>query len=91
MARPVVAASECVSAIDARSGVHLIAASESSDYVTAVDKLLADDAQASALGRRGRDCVLASYSWDAHMTSINQYLPSGLPSALADRTGEAHE
>lgn len=91
MGRPVVAAAECVSAISARSGVHLIAASESTDYVTAVDNLLADDAQASLLGQRGRDCVLASSSWDAHMTSIDRYLPSVTPSVFADQAEEAHE
>ena len=75
MGRPVVAAAECVSAIDAEEGEGLVAASSVAEYEGAIDGLLRNDAQATAMGERGRACVLRGYSWDAHLTAIDAYLP----------------
>ena len=75
MGRPVVAAAECVSAIDAKDGEGLVAASSVAGYVGAIDGLLQDATRATAMGERGRACVLRGYSWDAHLTAMDAYLP----------------
>lgn len=80
MARPVVAASDCVAAIDsadAPSG--LIAASTAQEYTDRIDALLASPQAASQQGATGRATVLARYSWDAHMRVIDNFLPEARP------------
>jgi polysaccharide biosynthesis protein PslH len=74
MARPVVAATSCVEAIDARSGEELVAASGISDFVREINALLQDPARAAALGQAGRHRVVSSYSWAAHLGRIDRYL-----------------
>ena len=75
MARPVVAAAECVSAIDAVAGEEVVAASSAADYVSAIGSLLSDNTRAGLIGTRGRECVVRSYSWDAHLSGIDPFLP----------------
>ena len=75
MARPVVAAAECVEAIDAESGEGLQAASCGADYVRAIEQLLDHPNNAEAVGQRARACVVRSYSWDAHLAAIDKFLP----------------
>jgi polysaccharide biosynthesis protein PslH len=74
MARPVVAASTCVQAIDAHDGEHLLAADEANDYVKAVSDLLRQPTRAASIGAAGRACVLAGYDWDARLSSIDHFL-----------------
>jgi polysaccharide biosynthesis protein PslH len=74
MARPVVAASSCVAAIDAVDGQHLIAANEPSDYIQAITELLQTPANAVSIGTAGRQCVLAGYDWDARLAAIDHHL-----------------
>ena len=74
MGRPVVAASSCVQAIDAKVGQDLLQAQASEDYVREVSALLASVERAEQIGAAGRACVLANYSWDAHLAGIDQYL-----------------
>ncbi|MDD2882814.1 MAG: TIGR03087 family PEP-CTERM/XrtA system glycosyltransferase [Rhodoferax sp.] len=74
MARPVVAATSCVEAIDARSGEELLAAADVSDFVREINALLKDPARAAAVGQAGRHRVVASYSWVAHLGRIDRYL-----------------
>ena len=74
MARPVVAASTCVDAIDADAGVHLLAATTAEQYVQAVDSLLRDPAHAAALGQAGQRQVLAAYGWDARLADLDRFL-----------------
>ncbi|HWV18075.1 MAG TPA: glycosyltransferase, partial [Rhodocyclaceae bacterium] len=75
MGRPVVAASSCSAAIDAEPGRDLLAASTAQDYVAAISLLLQDRARADAIGASGRRCVLARYSWDAHLAGLDRHLP----------------
>ena len=75
MGRPVVAAAECVTAIDAIAGEDLTAAVSAAEYVDAIDALLEDSSRATTMGARGRACVLRGYSWDAHLAAIDAYLP----------------
>ena len=74
MARPVVAAQSCVAAIDAQAGRELLGAESVADYVTAVTRLLEDPQEADRIGAAGRQRVLASYSWAAHLSRIDRYL-----------------
>jgi sugar transferase (PEP-CTERM/EpsH1 system associated) len=78
MARPVVAAQTCVEAIDARPGIDLIGAELAEDYVQAIEALLARPERALALGAAARECVLAAYSWEAHLSRIDRQLDAGV-------------
>lgn len=74
MARPVVASTSCVDAIDARNGEELVAATESKDFVREIDALLKSSVRATAIGQAGRRQVVKSYSWAAHLAGIDRYL-----------------
>lgn len=74
MARPVIAATSCVEAIEAKPGEALLAAETADDYTQQISALLADPARASAIGAAGRSAVLAAYSWEAHLSRIDRYL-----------------
>jgi sugar transferase (PEP-CTERM/EpsH1 system associated) len=74
MARPVVAATSCVQAIDARAGEELVSAPDASGFVREITALLKDPARAAAVGQAGRHRVVASYSWAAHLGRIDRYL-----------------
>jgi len=74
MARPVVASQSCVEAIDARSGEELVSAKEAIDFIREIDALLRAPARAAALGHSGRQRVVKSYSWDAHLGILDLYL-----------------
>jgi sugar transferase (PEP-CTERM/EpsH1 system associated) len=75
MARPVVAARDCVEAIDANAGTDLVSASSADDYVQAIRALLQRPEYASEIGVAGRRCVVQKFSWDAHLSRIDRYLP----------------
>lgn len=74
MARPVVASQSCVEAIDARPGEELISAAEAADFVREIDALLKAPVRATAMGQSGRQRVVQSYSWDAHLGCLDEYL-----------------
>ncbi|WP_310383367.1 TIGR03087 family PEP-CTERM/XrtA system glycosyltransferase [Roseateles sp.] len=74
MARPVVASSACVEAIDAEEGRDLLAALEVADFVAQVSKLLLEIGLADRVGAAGRDCVLQNYSWSAQLGGIDLHL-----------------
>ena len=80
MARPVVAARTCAEVIEARDGVELMAAETVPEYVKHLGDLLRDPQSCERMGAAGRDCVLARYSWDAHLSAVDRYfspLPTG--------------
>jgi polysaccharide biosynthesis protein PslH len=74
MARPVVAATPCVEAIDAIPGTHLVAAASAADYVREISALLDDRARAEAIGHAGRGCVRATYGWSARLAAIDRFI-----------------
>jgi len=74
MARPVVAARSCVEALDVQEGTELIAAESAEDYLRAVERLLDAPAAAAAVGVAGRERVLKSYAWTAHLSGLDRYL-----------------
>jgi polysaccharide biosynthesis protein PslH len=75
MSRPVVAAMECVSAVQAQPREGLIPASTSAEYVAAVKSLLANPTVAGDIGRQGRACVVRAYNWSARLSALDRYLP----------------
>ena len=74
MGRPVVASSSCAEAIDARVGDELVSATTSDDFVREIAALIKTPAQAAAIGIAGRQRVVQSYSWSAHLAGIDRYL-----------------
>lgn len=86
MARPVVAAQCCVDAIDAQPGHELVGAESVTDYVTAVARLLDQPALADTIGAAGRQRVLNSYSWDAHLSRLDRFLPVREPALPIEAT-----
>ncbi len=76
MGRPVIAAVECVDAISARSGEELIAVRSAQEYVDEVKRLVTCVDDADRIGAAGRACVVQRFSWDAHLSRIDRYLPS---------------
>ena len=83
MARPVVAASQCVTAIDELARSDLFPALDVQDYVDQIAGLLLDQDSASAAGQRGRQCVVRHYSWSARLSAMDKYLPARHQPALA--------
>ena len=76
MARPVVAAQACVQALHALPGQEIVSAQDSPDFVREVTALLHDPQRASATGRAGRQRVLQSYDWSAHLSLLARQLDS---------------
>ncbi|MFH7044219.1 TIGR03087 family PEP-CTERM/XrtA system glycosyltransferase [Paucibacter sp. JuS9] len=74
MARPVVAARSCVEALDVEEGRELVAAESAQDYLFAVERLIGSPADAAAVGAAGRERVLKSYAWTAHLSGLDRYL-----------------
>lgn len=84
MGRPVVASSSCAEAIDARVGDELVSATTSDDFVREIAALIETPAQAATVGSAGRQRVVQSYSWAAHLAGIDRYLDDKLHRQLTD-------
>lgn len=82
MGRAVVTARTCAEAIDAQVGPELRAAETAEDFIREVDELLRAPATTAAIGAAGRQRVLQSYSWTAHLSAFERHL-GGSPAALA--------
>jgi sugar transferase (PEP-CTERM/EpsH1 system associated) len=74
MAKPVIAASTCATAIDAVPGRDLLHAQEADDYLRQIHVLLSQPDQAAAIGQAARRQVLSAYGWDAHLSGIDACL-----------------
>ncbi|MBL8286376.1 MAG: TIGR03087 family PEP-CTERM/XrtA system glycosyltransferase [Rubrivivax sp.] len=74
MQRAVVAAAECVSALNVRVGAEIIAAETAVEYSREVLGLLDRAAAAEAIGAAARRRVLQSYSWEAHLGVLDRHL-----------------
>lgn len=76
MERPVIATADCAAAVDAEKGTELITASTAAEFIAAIDAQLADPETAITIGHAARARVIARYSWEAHMSHIDRYLPT---------------
>ena len=74
MARPVVAASPCVEAIDAIPAVHIAAASNAAEFVAVIESLLGSADAGVTMGRRARDRVVNQYGWRARLSAFDREL-----------------
>ncbi len=88
MGRPVVAAGDCADAIKAIDGEELLAAQSTSEFVLAVQALLSRPDTADRMGAAGRACVVRRFSWDAHLSGVDRYLPVG--SNKTDVSGQSY-
>jgi len=79
MARPVVATQSCVESIDAHIGSELFSAGDANDFVAKIDALLKAPTLAASVGQSGRQRVVTSYSWAAHLAGIDRYLNANTP------------
>jgi len=77
MARPVVASQSCVAAISAQPETELLEATSAADFVAQIGALLGSDQRSARVGSAGRQRVLQSYSWSAHLSRIDPYLNPG--------------
>ena len=76
MARPVIASTTCATAVDAELDREFLAAADAPAFVAQIKALLDIPARAAVLGTAARQRVVASYSWDAHLSLIDPYLES---------------
>ncbi len=80
MARPVVASNACAQAITAKPETELMAATSAQDFVAQISALLASPERCASVGSAGRQRVLQSYSWSAHLSQIDPHLnPKACP------------
>lgn len=82
MSKPVIAATECAGAVDAIQGEELLTASTPEEYISEIERLLNAPKMASHVGRQARARVLARYSWEAHLSGMDQYLPAASSQGL---------
>ncbi len=75
MARPVVAAASCVSAIEAVPGLDLAAAASAADYIAQVNAWLSQPQERERIGQQARACVLAHHGWAARLAALDRALP----------------
>ncbi|ALV06297.1 TIGR03087 family PEP-CTERM/XrtA system glycosyltransferase [Roseateles depolymerans] len=76
--RPVVAARSCVEALSANgvlAGQDLLSADSAGDYLELLHALLAAPQRAQAIGQQARERVLRQFSWHAHLSRLDHYLP----------------
>jgi glycosyltransferase involved in cell wall biosynthesis len=74
LARPVVATSIGAEGIEAKNGRDLLIADAPRDFADALLRLLAQPAEAAALGLRGRRLVEQAYSWDSSAAQLENLL-----------------
>jgi polysaccharide biosynthesis protein PslH len=74
MGKVVVTAPGCAAAIGADAQAGLQTADSATDYVLAIDRLLADRAQLAVWGQLGRQHVLRHFSWPAQLAGIDRHL-----------------
>jgi sugar transferase (PEP-CTERM/EpsH1 system associated) len=74
MQKAVVASSDAATGIDAQRGEELVVVDDMGATAKAVYELLSQPERALEIGRRARACVLARYSWEAHLRKLDPLL-----------------
>ncbi|SBT08835.1 Glycosyl transferase, group 1 [Candidatus Accumulibacter aalborgensis] len=74
MGLPVVASRECAAGVDAMRGRDFLTAGSEGEYLEEIGVLLSDPKRCESVGVAARERVLARYSWDAHLASMDRYL-----------------
>src|SRR5574337_688812 len=85
MARPVICAADCIAAIGAEPGRHLLAADRADEYAAHLERVFAQPEWADALGRAGRQHMIEHFGWPARLAVFDEALESTLePTVLAE-------
>lgn len=71
---PVVASAEAAAGLDLQDGVEALLAQEPADWVRVIATLLDTPAQRRDIGLAARQRVLRDFSWDRHMSQLEQLL-----------------
>ena len=74
MSQPVVTVPSCARAIGATPGDGVFQAADAIQFAEATARLLDDAVSRQALGKQARLFVTQRFSWDAHLSGIDQYL-----------------
>ena len=74
MSQPVVTVPSCARAIGATPGDGVFQAADAIQFAEATARLLDDSVSRQALGKQARLFVTQRFSWDAHLSGIDQYL-----------------
>lgn len=75
MERPVIATAGCAEPVDADKQSELLTASQPAEFIDKIEAQLRDPETATRIGQAARARVIARYSWEAHMSVIDRYLP----------------
>jgi sugar transferase (PEP-CTERM/EpsH1 system associated) len=78
MARPVVLSAAPAVGLVARDGHECVAADGEVAFADGVAQLLAEPDRARAMGLAARECVLGKYSWQAHLSLLDELLQQGV-------------
>ena len=71
MGVPVVCSERAAAGVDVVAGEHLLTAREPSEYVEAIERLLASPAERDRLARAGRERVLSQHGWASSMRRVD--------------------
>lgn len=77
MARPVVLSAAPAVGLAARDGQECLVADGEDAFADCVLQLLADADRGQAMGQAARECVLGNYSWQAHLSLLDELLQQG--------------
>jgi polysaccharide biosynthesis protein PslH len=77
MGRAVVTVPGCADAIGAQAAQGLCRASKPAEFMVAIDQLLGDAVAAERAGQAARDFVLRHFSWQAHLSALDNWLQPG--------------
>lgn len=77
MARPVVLSAAPAVGLAARDGRECLVADGEDAFADGVVQLLADADRGQAMGQAARECVLGNYSWQAHLSLLDELLQQG--------------
>ena len=87
LARPVVATSIGAEGIEVKHGRDLLLADAPRDFADAVLRMLAQPAEAAALGLRGRRLAEEAYSWDTSAARLEHLIEELIERREQPRTG----
>ncbi len=79
MGQPVVSVTSCADAIGASGEQGLLRADTAAGFAAAVGQLMDGTAAGAALGEHARRYVLDHFSWDAHLSGIDQFVEAASP------------
>lgn len=71
---PVICSEQAAGGVDAEPGAHLLSASDTASWVSAVTGLLGDRSLRDRLSAAGRDRVLSHHSWPASMRRMDKLI-----------------